>query len=151
MERDWKAIAESIGIAAVVASLVFVGYEIRQNTSQLRTEAARSVTEMVNQLNAGIFSDAALTVIIEKVEQDIDSLDEIERAQFESFQFARLNIADYVMDLESEGVSGLSFRYVDYVVGDFNRKPGLQRRLWAHLCCFHACSTNRSNSVSLIG
>jgi hypothetical protein len=132
MKRDWKAIAELTGITAVVASLVFVGYEIRQNTSQLRTDGARSVTEMVNQLNAGIFSDATLTEIVEKGEQDFESLDEIERRQFESFQFARLNIADYIMDLEREGVSDLNFRYVDYVVRDFNNKPGLQAFIQAH-------------------
>ena len=120
MKRDWKAIADLIGISAVVASLAFVGYEVRQNTSQLRTDGARSVTEMVHHLNAGIFSDASLAKIVEKGVQNFELLDEIERAQFESYQFARLNIADYIMDLEREGVSGLSFRYADYIVSDFN-------------------------------
>jgi len=132
MKANWKSIAELTGITAVVASLVFVGYEIRQNTSQLRTEAARSVTEMVNDLNAGIFSDPALTKIVEKGAQDIETLNEIELAQFESFQFARLNIADYIMDLEHEGVSNLSFRYLDYIVRDFNTKPGLQAFIHNH-------------------
>jgi hypothetical protein len=132
MRKDWKAIAESIGITAVVASLVFVGYEIRQNTSQLRTDGARSITEMVNVLNVSIFSDARLTEIVEKGIQNFESLDEIERAQFESFQFARLNIADYIMDLEREGISDLSFRYVDFIVRDFNNKPGLQAFIRAH-------------------
>jgi len=132
MRKDWKTFAELVGITAVVASLVFVGYEIRQNTSQLRADGARSVTEMVNHLNAGIFSDVTLAKIVEKGVQNFESLDEIERAQFESFQFARLNIADYIMDLEREGVSGLSFRYVDYIVSDFNRKPGLQAFIRAH-------------------
>ena len=132
MRKDWKTIAELIGITAVVASLVFVGYEIRQNTSQLRTDGARSVTEMVNHLNAGIFSDATLTEIVEKGVRNFESLDEIERAQFESYQFARLNIADYIMDLEHEGVSDLNFRYVDYIVRDFNQRPGLQAFIRAH-------------------
>ena len=132
MRKNWKTIAELTGIAAVVASLVFVGYEIRQNTSQLRTDGARSVTEMVNHLNAGIFSDATLTEIVEKGTQSFEALEEIERAQFESYQFARLNVADYIMDLEQEGVSGLNFRYVDYVVRDFNSNPGLQAFIQAH-------------------
>lgn len=132
MRSDWKTIAELVGVTAVVASLVFVGYEVRQNTSQLRTDGARSVTEMVNHLNASIFSDATLTAIVEKGVQNFESLDEIERAQFESFQFARLNIADYVMDLEQEGVSNLNFRYVDYIVRDFNKNPGLRAFIRAH-------------------
>lgn len=132
MRKDWKTIAELIGITAVVASLVFVGYEIRQNTSQLRAEGARSVTEMVNHLNAGIYSDATLTKIIEKGVQSFESLDETEHAQFESFQFARLNIADYIMDLEHEGVSNFNFRYVDFIVRDFKKRPGLQAFIRAH-------------------
>jgi hypothetical protein len=132
MRNEWKTTAELIGVTAVVASLVFVGYEIRQNTSQLRTDGARSVTEMVNHLNTGIFSDATLTEIVEKGIQNFESLDEIERAQFESYQFARLNIADYIMDLEREGVSDLNFRYVDYIVRDFNKNPGLQAFIRAH-------------------
>lgn len=132
MRADWKTIAELTGVTAVVASLIFVGYEIRQNTSQLRTEAARSVTEMVNDLNAGIFSDPVLTEIVEKGTQDIETLDKNELAQFESFQFARLNIADYIMDLEREGVSNLSFRYLDYIERDFKNKPGLQAFIRKH-------------------
>lgn len=132
MIRDWKTIAELIGITAVVASLVFVGYEIRQNTSQLRTDGARSVTEMVNHLNAGIFSDATLAGIVKQGAQNFESLNDIERAQFESYQFARLNVADYIMDLEREGVSDLNFRYVDYLVREFNNKPGLQAFIRSH-------------------
>lgn len=132
MKMHWKTIAELTGLTAVVASLIFVGLEVRQNTSQLRTEAARAVTEMVNDLNASLFSDADLTEIVLKGSQDFDALNEIELAQFESFQFARLNIADYIMDLEREGVSNLSFRYVDYVVRDFNRRPGLRAFMRKH-------------------
>ena len=132
MSKDWKSFAELTGVAAVVASLIFVGFEVRQNTSQLRTEAARAVTEMVNDLNAGLYSDAALIEIVEKGVQNFDALDRIELAQFELFQFARLNIADYIMDLEREGVSNLSFRYVDYIVRDFNTKPGLKAFMRKH-------------------
>jgi hypothetical protein len=132
MRTDWKTFAELTGVAAVVASLIFVGFEVRQNTSQLRTEAARAVTEMVNDLNASLYSDAALAEIVEKGTQDFDALDKIELAQFELFQFARLNIADYIVDLEREGVSDLSFRYVDYIVRDFNTKPGLQAFMRKH-------------------
>jgi hypothetical protein len=88
--------------------------------------------QMVNHLNAGIFSDATLTEIIEKGTQNFEALEEIERSQFESYQFARLNIADYIMDLEHEGVSDLNFRYVDYIVRDFNNQPGLQAFIRAH-------------------
>jgi hypothetical protein len=37
-----------------------------------------------------------------------------------------LNIAEYILDLEREGVSDLNFRYVDFIVREFNERPGLQ-------------------------
>jgi hypothetical protein len=132
MRKDWKTIAELVGITAVVASMVFVGYEIRQNTSQLQADGARSVTELVNHLNAGIFSDATLAEILKRGTRDLGALDEIERARFASYQFARLNIADYILDLEREGISDFNFRYVDYIVREFNEKPGLQAFIRMH-------------------
>ena len=54
MRKDWKTLAEFTGTVAIVASMVFVGYEIRQNTSQLRTDGARSVTEMVTDPETGL-------------------------------------------------------------------------------------------------
>ena len=40
--------------------------------------------------------------------------------------FSRLNVAEYVQDLESEGVSDLNFQFVEHVVRQFRTKPGLQ-------------------------
>ena len=118
--------AEAIGIMAVVLSLLFVGYEIRQNTSQLRTEGARALTEIVNDLNASAYSDSELTDLILRGKRDLDSLTPVERDRFDRYQFSRLNVAEYVLDLEQEGVSGLNFKYVDYVVWEYNNSPGLR-------------------------
>ena len=46
--------------AGVVAGLVFLGYEIRQNTVQLRADASRAISESMNSMNAGIYNDASL-------------------------------------------------------------------------------------------
>lgn len=43
----WLTLLANVG---VLGGLVFVGLEIRQNTSQLRTEASYSITESVNEL-----------------------------------------------------------------------------------------------------
>ena len=50
-----KAVRETLGFLAVVAGLVFVGLEIRQNTAVARAEAYRDIaiftTEMVNSMS----------------------------------------------------------------------------------------------------
>ena len=119
----WLSILANVG---VLAGLVFVGYEVQQNTSQLRSEGSRSITEMVNDLNVGPYSDPHLAEVLLKGSEDRESLNAVEQSQFDRYQFSRLNIAEYILDLEREGVSDLNFRYVDFVVRDFNERPGLQ-------------------------
>jgi hypothetical protein len=113
---------------AVLGGLVFVGLEIRQNPSQLRTDASYSITASVNELNSGLYGDPGLTDIVLRGEEDLGSLDEIERARFDSYQFARINIAEYVEDLEMEG----SFRYAEFIVREFQTKPGLRAFIREH-------------------
>lgn len=52
--RDWKDIAELVGIAAIVASLIFVGLQMRQDqsiaiadTRSALTESAQSIAELI--------------------------------------------------------------------------------------------------------
>ena len=126
---DWKKLdwwLSLLGNLGVLGGLVFVGLEIRQNTSQLRVEASQTITASVNELNAGVYGDAGLADLLKRGEQNLETLDAIERRRFDAFQFSRLNIAEYVLDLKTEGVSNLNFRFVDYVVRDFQTKPGLQ-------------------------
>ncbi len=119
----WLSLIANIG---VLSGLVFVGYEVRQNTVQLRAESSHAITESVNSINTGIYSDPELTNLLIKGEQDLGSLNAVERSQFNAYQFSRLNIAEYVLDLEREGVSNLNFKYVEWVVSEFNIKPGLR-------------------------
>lgn len=119
----WLTLLANLG---VLGGLVFVGLEIRQNTRQLRAEGARSITESVNAINAGVYSDAELTDILLRGRADLGSLNAIERERFDRYQFSRLNIAEYIRDLENEGVSNLNFRYDEFVVVDFNEQPGLR-------------------------
>ena len=117
---------------AVLVGLIFVGYEIRQNTAQLRAESSQSITESVNALNAGLYSDGELADLLIRGTENLESLNSVERSRFDAFQFARLNIAEYVLDLEREGVSDLNFRYVEWIVSEFNEEPGLRTFIREH-------------------
>ena len=119
----WLSIVANLG---VIGGLIFVGYEVRQNTVQLRAESSRSITETVNALNGGVYSDPELAEVLLRGTEDLAALNAVERYQFDAFQFSRLNIAEYVLDLERVGVSDLNFRYVEFTVRDFNTKPGLR-------------------------
>ena len=48
---DISQISQTLGSAAVVASLIFVGFQIRQNTKATRAESHHAVSEALNQVN----------------------------------------------------------------------------------------------------
>ena len=127
MDRErlnrWLTLLANLG---VLGGLVFVGLEIRQNTRQLRADASYSITESVNLINEGVYGDPTLADLLLRGEQDLDALDPVERSRFAVWQFSRLNIAEYILDLEAEGVSGLNFRFLDFTVNEYRTKPGLQ-------------------------
>ena len=55
--RDWKDGAELIGIAAIVASLIFVGMQLRQDQNIAITETRSAITESVGTIATLIQAD----------------------------------------------------------------------------------------------
>lgn len=82
MLQDLQSIAEIIGALAVVVSLVYVGFQIRQNTAAVRSATAQSVHENYAVWYASYASDPVLTQIAVDGLRDYRSLSETQRAQF---------------------------------------------------------------------
>ena len=79
---DWSQISEIIGAVAIIGSLVFVGFEVRQNTSAIQSSAAQSVHENFAAWYSSAQSDPVLLAASMKGMQDYGSLTDIEKAQF---------------------------------------------------------------------
>ena len=120
----WLTLVANLG---VIGGLFFLGYEVRQNTSQMRAAAAYSINESLQGLTADRYHDSLLVDILLRGEDDVDSLNPVERTQFAAYQFARVNLAEYVLSLEGEGISDVHIGYVEYTVRDFREKPGLRK------------------------
>jgi len=118
-----------IANAGVVGGLVFVGYEVQQNTTQMRAEAAYSINEALSIHNSAIYNDSVFADIVVRGDEDLSSLNPVEQRQYFAFQYDRINLAIYVLDLEDDGISEIHFPYVDRLVQDFHRSPGLQEFL----------------------
>lgn len=129
MSRDKiNRILTFIANIGVIGGIVFLAYEIRQNTSQMRAEAAYSINEGLEGINAW-YQDPVMAEIIVRGDQDFGSMNPVEIAQYEAYQFSRLNLAIYIMNLEDEGLSDLHFPYVEVMITDFQSKPGLMEWL----------------------
>jgi hypothetical protein len=120
-------LSQTISIFAnlgVIAGLIFLGYEVRQNTAQMRAEASYSINEAVDALNSSIYQDREFAAMLLRAEQSFSELDRVDQARIAFFFFSELNLADYISKLENEGMSDLHFDYVDWKVSQFWSVPG---------------------------
>jgi hypothetical protein len=80
--QDWSNLAQVIGAAAVVISLFYVGFQIKRNTSAVRSATAQAIHNNYNDWYMNLMRDAELNRIAVKGVKDYASLDEIEKARF---------------------------------------------------------------------
>jgi len=66
---NWKDSLELVGIAAIVVSLVFVGYELRQSTAIARSDAYSSFSSQFFELASNAAMDKRMSGLISQVNQ----------------------------------------------------------------------------------
>jgi hypothetical protein len=80
--QDWSNLAQVIGALAVVISLFYVGFQVKKNTSAVRSATAQAVHNNYADWYMNISNDAELNRIAIKGLKDYASLGEIEKARF---------------------------------------------------------------------
>ena len=80
--NDLANLGQIIGAVAVVVSLIYVAWQIRQNTSAIRSAAAQSVHEHFATWYRVVAADSELSQIVVNGLRDYSSLSEMERARF---------------------------------------------------------------------
>ena len=88
----WRNIAELVGIAAIVASLIFVGIETRNSTKQaalttqaLEISAYQELISNINDLNSLVIENPELGAISDKASINLDDLSLGERRSLYNF------------------------------------------------------------------
>ncbi len=77
------SIGEFFGGLAVIASLIFVGAQIRQNTRALKLTHLREVTDGIRESLSAVVGDPELAAIVLRGYNDLASLDPVERYRFD--------------------------------------------------------------------
>jgi hypothetical protein len=108
----------------VIGGIVFLAFEMRQNTAQMRAEASYSVHQDIQRLNEAIYQSAEFADLLTRAEQSYDSLDANEKRRARAYFFSEINLADFITGLEEEGISGITFDTVDIEVENFRNQPG---------------------------
>ncbi len=71
-------LGQSIGILAnigVIAGILFLGYEVRQNTKVARQEAYNTFTQEINSVNFSITNDGELAELIARLQEGEEKSD----------------------------------------------------------------------------
>jgi hypothetical protein len=87
-------ISQTLGSGAVVASLVFVGFQIRQNTKATRAASHHAVSEALNRLNMLWARNGEVTRIWLSGMSDRRTLTPEERWRFDSTVRAYLHVCE---------------------------------------------------------
>lgn len=87
-------IAETLGSAAVVLSLIFVGVQLRRNTNATRAASHHAITEAMNDVNLTWARDQELTRIWLAGLENRGALSREERWRFDSTLRAYLHVCE---------------------------------------------------------
>jgi hypothetical protein len=74
---------QSISILAnlgVIVGLIFLTYEVRQNTAQMRADAGYSINEAVDALNSSIYQDKDFAALLLRAEQTFNELEPVDQS-----------------------------------------------------------------------
>lgn len=86
---EWAQIAEIVAAVAVVLSLIYVGYELKENTSAIRASSVQAITTGTRDSMMIVASDADLARIIRLGSSDRTALSDDEAYRFSIFSRQR--------------------------------------------------------------
>ncbi len=120
---------EFIGVIAVVLSLLFVAYEVRQNTNTAAAQAVFELNEAGRQTQFMQVSDPEIAKLVLLGQSDPQALTELQQFQYSRWVFSFLNLYESAWTYHQRGIisdqelEGWKTDYCQKVSMDlFNRK-----------------------------
>jgi hypothetical protein len=95
---------ELIGIIAVVLSLLFVAYEVRQNTNTAAAQAVFELNEAGRQTQFMQVSDSEIAKLFLLGQSDPQALTELQRFQYSRWVFSFLNLYESAWTYHQRGI-----------------------------------------------
>jgi hypothetical protein len=125
--EQWSYLAQIIGAIAVVASLVFVGVQLRQNTKAILTQTSQTHSALYHSIIAGLSENGEVARIWRVGLADMDSLAPDERVRFMAFvsTLFRYYEASHVQSLRGL-LDAEHWRTIEQQVTDLAAQPGIQ-------------------------
>ncbi len=92
---EWANVAEIIGAIVIVASLIYVGYGVNQNTKALQVDSHQGAIEMINDAQYILATDPEFHRLFSTGETSPAELSDEEWSRFTHFNYVRMGIWEY--------------------------------------------------------
>jgi len=127
---NWEvagAIGEVVGAAAVVISVAYLAFQIKQQTEQSRLAASRELGEQLGALFHTITADDQFATIYQKAVQDYDRLPNNERLRM-SLLFQRIMrlLEQQYLHISKGNINPAHFESVSKAYDEWLTFPGVQ-------------------------
>jgi hypothetical protein len=100
---DWASIAEILASVVVIASLAYIGLELRQNTQAMQQASYQSANDYLLQMDLAQATDAELNRLMLKAESTPADVTEEEWERFKKMAYSRYGLWEFVVLADQEG------------------------------------------------
>ena len=101
---DWAAVAEVIGTAGVIVSLVFVAFSINSNTAEVRASQTNYLVESSREIELAVATDHEWSRIVVKGRSRSEELSEVEQYRYDIYLVATIDLWDWMFDRYDDGL-----------------------------------------------
>ena len=101
--EEINTIAQTVGVLAILGSLVFVGVQIRHNTRALKATSHHAVTDSFNAINTLLIGDPKIARLWRLGMAGMENLDEDERTSFSFMALGYMRIFETLHYQHSTG------------------------------------------------
>ena len=122
--------ADIFGVILVVASLIYVAQQVRQNTSMMRSAAASGFVELDFILSNSMIENRDVAEIWVRGESDFGAMDEVDRARMLVFERRALEAWQHNFYMHQEGLfPDYKWEQQKWLVRNFGRRQSV-RAAW---------------------
>ena len=97
---EWASAAEIVGTAAVVMSLLFVGFSVQRNTAAITYQVSDDAYNTVREINLNLLNNPELLSITTKAATEPDNLSETEMEQYKLYLHVYIDLWERISDWE---------------------------------------------------
>jgi hypothetical protein len=130
---NWSAlaaIAEMLGAAAVVMSVLYLAAQVRSGTRQAKLDATRELATRISEISLAVATSREMGALLLNGGGAYEGLDEVDRVRFRGLMNALFRGLEqqYFLRIES-ALDDEAWSAVEQIAKDFSSLPGVQQYL----------------------